>query len=45
MKLLLNTCVSGDAAAYLRGLGHDVDWSANWPEDPGDAFILTIAHS
>jgi predicted nuclease of predicted toxin-antitoxin system len=43
MKLLLDTCIWGGAADELRMRGHDVVWSGNWDEDPGDEEILTIA--
>ncbi len=44
MKLLLDTCVWGGAIKTLEAYGHDVVWAGNWPEDPGDEEILTIAH-
>ena len=43
MKLLLDACVWGGAAAYLRELTHDVVWAGEWPEDPGDVEILRAA--
>jgi predicted nuclease of predicted toxin-antitoxin system len=43
MKLLLDSCVSGQAAATVRQAGHDVDWVGDWPKDPGDEHILTVA--
>ena len=43
MKLLLDTCVWGSAVSELQGNGHDVIWSGNWPEDPGDEEILQRA--
>ncbi|HEY2415904.1 MAG TPA: DUF5615 family PIN-like protein [Pirellulaceae bacterium] len=45
MKLLLDSCVWGKAADDLRAAGHDVDWSGNWPQDPGDDAILACAHA
>jgi len=36
MRLLIDTCVWGGAAAELRAAGHDVVWSGDWSEDPGD---------
>jgi predicted nuclease of predicted toxin-antitoxin system len=45
MKLLLDTCVWGGARKELEAAGHDVLWSGDWPEDPGDEEILTYAHS
>jgi predicted nuclease of predicted toxin-antitoxin system len=43
MKLLLDTCVWGGAVTELRSAGHDVVWSGDWPEDPGDEEILARA--
>jgi predicted nuclease of predicted toxin-antitoxin system len=45
VKLLLDTCVWGGAAELLRSLGHDVVWSGDWGEDPGDEEILSRSHS
>jgi predicted nuclease of predicted toxin-antitoxin system len=45
MKVLLDTCVWGGAATDLRLAGHDVVWTGEWPEDPGDEEILEIAES
>lgn len=45
MKLLLDTCVWGGAVKDLRSGGHDVVWSGDWSEDPGDEEILARAHS
>ena len=45
MKVLLETCVWGGAVKDLRSGGHDVVWSGDWPEDPGDEEILARAHS
>jgi predicted nuclease of predicted toxin-antitoxin system len=44
MKLLLDTCVWGGAVRELAEAGHDVIWSGDWPEDPGDEAILARAH-
>lgn len=44
MKVLLDTCVWGKAAAHLRSLGHDVVWAGDWPSDPGDEEILDTAY-
>lgn len=44
MKLLLDTCVSGVARNFLKSAGHDVIWSAEWDNDPGDDEILFRAH-
>lgn len=43
MKVLLDTCVWGKAADEMRAAGHDVIWSGDWPEDPGDEEILSRA--
>jgi predicted nuclease of predicted toxin-antitoxin system len=43
VKLLLDSCVWGGAAARLRAAGHDVIWSGDWPADPGDEEILARA--
>ena len=45
MKLLLDTCVWGGATKTLEASGHDVVWSGDWSEDPGDEEILAKAHS
>jgi predicted nuclease of predicted toxin-antitoxin system len=44
LKLLLDSCVWGGAVAELAALGHEVEWSGNWPRDPGDIEILSKAH-
>lgn len=44
MKLLLDACIWGGAATYLREAGHDVIWAGDWDTDPGDAQILALAH-
>ena len=43
MKLLLDACVWGRAAAELQAAGHDVVWAGHWPEDLGDEEILDRA--
>jgi predicted nuclease of predicted toxin-antitoxin system len=43
VKLLLDTCVSGNATEELLARGHDVIWAGSWPEDPGDVEILARA--
>lgn len=43
MKLLLDSCVWGGAAARLRAAGNDVIWSGGWPADPGDEEILAFS--
>lgn len=45
MKLLLDTCVWGGAVPELRTVGHDVVWSGDWAEDPGDQAILARANN
>jgi predicted nuclease of predicted toxin-antitoxin system len=45
VKLLLDTCVWAGAAEPLRLSGHDVVWSGDWDEDPGDEEILTRART
>jgi len=44
MKLLLDTCVWGGAKDELRSIGHDVLWTGDLTEDPGDEDILAQAH-
>ncbi len=44
MRLLLDTCVWGGAIPEMRAAGHDVVWSGDWDEDPGDEAILATAH-
>jgi predicted nuclease of predicted toxin-antitoxin system len=44
LKLLLDTCLSAKAKAELKAAGHDVVWSGDWPEDPGDEAILWHAY-
>ena len=41
--LLLDTCVWGGTLGYLRESGHDVVWTGDLPEDPGDDEILEQA--
>lgn len=43
MKLPLDTGVAGSASQVHRAAGHDVEWCAEWPEDPGDEAILARA--
>jgi predicted nuclease of predicted toxin-antitoxin system len=45
VKVLLDTCVWGGAVKDLRSAGHDVVWSGEWEEDPGDEEILARANS
>lgn len=44
MKLLIDTCISGTVRDALQSAGHDVDWTGDWPRDPGDDEILDYAH-
>ena len=44
MKVLLDTCVWGGAKDDLESAGHDVIWTGEWNEDPGDEEILAIAY-
>ncbi len=44
MKVLLDTCVWGNAKEQLLQKGHDTIWAGDWPEDPGDLEILELAH-
>ena len=44
MRLFLDTCVWGGAVPELRIAGHDVVWSGDWEEDPGDEAILAQAY-
>ena len=45
MKLLLDTCVWGGATKTLEASGHDVVWTGDWSEDPGDEEILAKANN
>ena len=45
MRVLADTCVHGGLVAHLRDRGHDVESTAEWPADPGDAEILAHAHA
>jgi predicted nuclease of predicted toxin-antitoxin system len=44
MKILLDSCVWGGARQTLADAGHDVIWSGDWLQDPGDEEILAHAH-
>jgi predicted nuclease of predicted toxin-antitoxin system len=44
MKILLDTCVWGGARAVLEDAGHDVIWTGDWQQDPGDSEILAYAY-
>lgn len=43
MKVLLDRCVSAQAAEVVRQANHDVTWAGDWPRDPGDEEILRRA--
>lgn len=43
MKILLDSCVWGGARKTLEDCGHDVVWSGDWDQDPGDLEILAVA--
>ncbi|MDD5307519.1 MAG: DUF5615 family PIN-like protein [Deltaproteobacteria bacterium] len=44
MKVLIDSCVWGGAAAEIAGAGHDVVSVADvWAEDPGDEQVLNTA--
>jgi len=44
MKILSDSCVWGKARHELETAGHDVVWSGDWPNDPGDEEILAHAY-
>jgi predicted nuclease of predicted toxin-antitoxin system len=44
MNVLLDTCVWGGARDELRATGHDVLWTGDLAQDPGDEDILAQAH-
>ena len=44
MKLLLDSCVWGGVRDALVAAGHDVVWTGDWAEDPGDDEILAFAY-
>jgi len=43
VRLILDTCISGGIADQLRQEGHDVIWTGDWLQDPGDDEILDYA--
>jgi len=43
MRIVCDRNVSRSTASALRGAGHDVVESVDWPPDPGDAEILASA--
>ena len=44
MKVLLDTCVWGGVRQALSAAGHDVLWTGDWDEDPGDDEIMDQAY-
>jgi predicted nuclease of predicted toxin-antitoxin system len=44
MKLLLDTCIWGGAKDEVQAAGHDVLWTGDLAQDPGDEDILAQAH-
>jgi predicted nuclease of predicted toxin-antitoxin system len=44
MKVLLDTCVWGGVKTDLQAAGHDVLWTGDLPQDPGDEDILAQGH-
>ena len=44
MKALLDTCVWGGAKTELQATGHDVIWTGDLAQDPGDEEILAQAN-
>jgi predicted nuclease of predicted toxin-antitoxin system len=44
VKLLLDTCISWTVRDALRAAGHDVVWTGDWPQDPGDEEILEFGY-
>lgn len=44
MKILLDSCVSSMLRPPLQTAGHDVVWTGDWPQDPGDEEILAFAY-
>jgi predicted nuclease of predicted toxin-antitoxin system len=43
VKILLDACVTGKAKVEIQRAGHDVIWSGDWEQDPGDEAILETA--
>jgi predicted nuclease of predicted toxin-antitoxin system len=44
MKVLLDTCVWGGTCQVIADAGHDVIWTGEWQNDPGDSEILAYAY-
>ncbi|MBM4321101.1 MAG: toxin-antitoxin system, toxin component, PIN family protein [Deltaproteobacteria bacterium] len=40
---MADSCLPSVAVEHLRLLGFEVEWSAEWPEDPGDEEIMERA--
>ena len=45
MRVPLDACVWGGALEELKSAGHDVLWTGDWEQDPGDEEILAKAHN
>ena len=43
MRVLIDACVWGGAAADLQAAGHEVERVADWSADPGDEQVLAHA--
>lgn len=43
MRVLLDTCIWGGVRDALSDAGHDVVWTGDWEEDPGDDEIMGSA--
>ena len=44
MKVLLDSCVWGGVRDVLVAAGHQVVWTGDWAEDPGDDEIPAFAY-
>ncbi len=44
MKIMLDTCVWGGVRKVLKVAGHNVIWTGDWDQDPGDMEILSHAY-
>lgn len=44
MRVLLDSCVSSILRPPLQAAGHDVVWTGDWSQDPGDKEILAFAY-
>lgn len=45
MRILVDACVAGFVVHALRRSGFEVEWVAEWEEDPGDRAILDRAYA